>query len=518
MGTVPDTDTFSQQDVVDAFLAGPTEVTQINVANFEGGGPQAQCFTNGTFDSAIYIVGNFYYVDFGSAVADFGYVNGTYEMLQYGGNAIILDFAAPTDTGILTTPGATYASSGPNDLVGLFAAANPNGFDPAYVGNKTNLLNFRNYNNEPGPGLLPIPFEELFGSDTNGWLLEGGAVIENSALTLPTGSKASILLDQQTAGNVQFLIIYGVGTVPGTFNFNYAGVGNTGGNNNEYNIVGPVGQNLLRIESFSGTYVLNSIEWAYVTPIDPDAQDFFNRSGITDSTQQSAVNELVIDLKAAGAWDDLDYFYPMVGASSTSHAQNLKSSDWPIIWNGSVFHEAKGPRGDGSTGYGNTNFRPELGVASYGLYVTDPGAGDHGYVFGYADSITSCTMIAGRDSDDACYYFYQNPNGGGSYYRLQTDAAGQRTGCFQFSTDTSIQDAYQNGVEVPDVGQLPPLSGGFYAPLWVLARNAGGSYDILYSDRQFGCFYFASASWSDSVNLAVYDAIVKFQTALGRNV
>ena len=154
MGQVPNTDTFSQQDVVDAFLAGPTEVTEINVANFEGGGPQAQCFTSGTFDSAIYIVGNFYYVDFGSAVADFGYVNGTYEMLQYGGNAIILDFAAPADTGILTTPGATYASVGPNDLVGLFAASNPDGFDPTYVGDKTNLLNFRNYNNEPIP---PFP-------------------------------------------------------------------------------------------------------------------------------------------------------------------------------------------------------------------------------------------------------------------------------------------------------------------------------------------------------------------------
>ena len=36
-----------------------------------------------------------------------------------------------------------------DDLVELFALSNPDGFDPTYVGDKTNLLNFRNYNNNP---------------------------------------------------------------------------------------------------------------------------------------------------------------------------------------------------------------------------------------------------------------------------------------------------------------------------------------------------------------------------------
>lgn len=57
---------------------------------------------------------------------------------------------------------------------------------------------------------------------------------------------------------------------------------------------------------------------------DPDASAFISAAGITDSTQQDAINQLVLDLKADSLWTKLHVIYPFVGGSATSHKYNLK--------------------------------------------------------------------------------------------------------------------------------------------------------------------------------------------------
>lgn len=49
--------------------------------------------------------------------------------------------------------GLSYAG---RTLTSLFSSANPNGFDPAYVGSKNSLLNFRNYDHTPVANFLTI--------------------------------------------------------------------------------------------------------------------------------------------------------------------------------------------------------------------------------------------------------------------------------------------------------------------------------------------------------------------------
>ncbi len=58
--------------------------------------------------------------------------------------------------------------------------------------------------------------------------------------------------------------------------------------------------------------------------VDPDAQAFITAASITDPTQQSAINQLVVDLKGYSIWTKFKAIYPIVGGSASSHKFNLK--------------------------------------------------------------------------------------------------------------------------------------------------------------------------------------------------
>ena len=57
---------------------------------------------------------------------------------------------------------------------------------------------------------------------------------------------------------------------------------------------------------------------------DADALAFMTAATITDTTQKSAVNTLVTDLKTANIWTKLKALYPFVGGTATTHKFNLK--------------------------------------------------------------------------------------------------------------------------------------------------------------------------------------------------
>ena len=58
---------------------------------------------------------------------------------------------------------------------------------------------------------------------------------------------------------------------------------------------------------------------------DPDVQSFITAAALTDTTQKSALDDLVLDLKAAGLWTKMKALYPIVGGVAASHAVNLKT-------------------------------------------------------------------------------------------------------------------------------------------------------------------------------------------------
>lgn len=89
-------------------------------------------------------------------------------------------------------------------------------------------------------------------------------------------------------------------------------------------------------------------------------ESFLSRASITDPTQVAAVTALAIAAAQHGWWEKCDLVYPFVGGNATAHAQNLKSANFTITWNGAVTHNANGVTGTGAANvYGDTNYMPD---------------------------------------------------------------------------------------------------------------------------------------------------------------
>ena len=96
---------------------------------------------------------------------------------------------------------------------------------------------------------------------------------------------------------------------------------------------------------------------------DANAQAFFTAAGITDTTQKTAVNTLVTDLKAANIWTKMKAIYPMVGGTAAQHRFNLKSpgttnADFYLDFIGGGTHSATGYLPNGTTAYADTFLIP----------------------------------------------------------------------------------------------------------------------------------------------------------------
>ena len=95
------------------------------------------------------------------------------------------------------------------------------------------------------------------------------------------------------------------------------------------------------------------------------------------STEKSAVNQLVVDLKGYSLWSLFDIFYPFVGETSSSTKWNLKDprdldAAYRISWLGGMSFNSDGVLGNSTNSGGNTYLNPSsLGYTSscMGVYI-----------------------------------------------------------------------------------------------------------------------------------------------------
>ena len=71
--------------------------------------------------------------------------------------------------------------------------------------------------------------------------------------------------------------------------------------------------------------ICNGVKFWEKQEVIDSATVFLLATGITDSTQVSAINYLVNELKAKGIWDKLDVIYPFIGGTAFTHKFNLKN-------------------------------------------------------------------------------------------------------------------------------------------------------------------------------------------------
>ena len=108
-------------------------------------------------------------------------------------------------------------------------------------------------------------------------------------------------------------------------------------------------------------YIGSTLIWSY-SAFDPDAQLFITNAAITEPVQQSAVNNLVIDLKNYGVWSKMKALYPFVGGTAAQHKFNLKNpldtdAAFRLVFNGGWTHSSTGSTPNGVNGFANTFFK-----------------------------------------------------------------------------------------------------------------------------------------------------------------
>jgi hypothetical protein len=248
---------------------------------------------------------------------------------------------------------------------------------------------------------------------------------------------------------------------------------------------------------------------------DDDAQAFVDAAVISDSTTALAVDDLVIDLKAASLWTKMVALYPFVGGTATAHKFNLKDprnldAAFRIVWSGGVTHDANGITGNGSSGSGDTKLAPSTALVDgndthISVYCRTDSAGSSGREMGTFTS-SSRTMglgvrgLAGTASSE--------------YYRSSVNLAFTNSNSqgHYISTRRGDSDAemYKNGSSVAtdatSAGTLPSST------LKILSFDAAN-----YTSRNLALASIGYAL-SDAEAAAFYTCVQDFQTALSRNV
>jgi hypothetical protein len=253
--------------------------------------------------------------------------------------------------------------------------------------------------------------------------------------------------------------------------------------------------------------------------LDPDAQAFITAAGITDSTQQSAINTLVVDLKADNIWAKMKAIYPFVGGTATTHKYNLKDprdldAAFRLVFNGGWTHSANGIQGNGINNWINTWFNPEtqfssnLFSAHVGYYSRTilPTVAYEYYVDISTDTSGRFYMITFEDYGIFSIY-------GGFNSEITTSPINPQ-GLFILSmVNDSSEYIYRNSTVIGS--NTTPHDNFFTSDLITI----GGSpaIGLLYSPKQYA-FATIGTGLTNTDTSNLYTAVQTFQTTLGRQV
>ena len=251
---------------------------------------------------------------------------------------------------------------------------------------------------------------------------------------------------------------------------------------------------------------------------DPDAAAFFARvtaaGGTLSATEQTAVNTLVVTMKADGTWTPMKAIYPMVGASAAACAQNLKSSSFTGTFTTGWTFASTGVTPNGTSAYMDTFFNINTEQTSVNNYT-------HGFYSGTIGNVAavkaSMGSLAGASESDilirwAGSIFYGNI----SETTYNNNFANNDTHGFYVAQRSTINrtQSFKNGTKVIDVINIPTIKTN--NNIYLGARNTNGTASN-YDDKRCQ-FAFMGDSLSDANQTNLYTAVQAFQTTLSRQV
>jgi hypothetical protein len=108
--------------------------------------------------------------------------------------------------------------------------------------------------------------------------------------------------------------------------------------------------------------------------IDLDYLAFYARvlaaGGSLTTTEQTATQQLVVDLKGYSIWTKMKAIYPMVGASAAACAQNLKSSTFTGTFTSGWTFASTGVTPNGTSAYMDTTLIPSLSLSQNSTHIS----------------------------------------------------------------------------------------------------------------------------------------------------
>lgn len=265
---------------------------------------------------------------------------------------------------------------------------------------------------------------------------------------------------------------------------------------------------------------------------DLDALAYVTAANITSSTEQVALNDFVIALKACNMWDRLYAFYPLLGSTLTQTTYNLKDpATYQITWTGSPTIVSKGLQFDGTTQHGDPNFSPiavpgfSMANFMFGCYdatgfnsrteipmgITEGEFGEtRARAVWFADNSNILDIWASNNSSSRVVFSGANGQAVGHWAFERRSTTSVKV--YQFTTSSG--DNYEKGQSTTAAPIATPTNKFLLAA--TSAGLAGVNSVALRSNKLYKYFYLAQATLSAAQFLQFRTALYNFNVATGK--
>lgn len=249
---------------------------------------------------------------------------------------------------------------------------------------------------------------------------------------------------------------------------------------------------------------------------DADAQAYFSRvttaGGTLTTTEQNAVNQLVLDMKANGTWTAMKAIYPMVGSSAAACAQNLKSSSFTGTFTSGWTFASAGVTGNGTSAYMDTGLNQSTVLSNNSTHL----------------SFYSRTNAILANAFDIGGYSISS----GALLACSYTALGSLSHLYAYPNDTAQSNSFENSQAFYIANRSSQTSNKIVRNSTILATNTTSrtsalpNYNVYLSasspTTQFSSRQCAFASIGDGLTDTqasnFYTAVQTFQTTLSRQV
>ena len=260
----------------------------------------------------------------------------------------------------------------------------------------------------------------------------------------------------------------------------------------------------------------STLVWQF-SSVDPDAQAFITAAGITNPTQQTAINTLVVSLKANGIWTKMKAIYPFVGGTAFSHKFNLKNpldtnAAFRLSFLGGWTHSATGALPNGTNAWANTFFVSANNFASkdnahYSFYSRTNLASD-GIEIGVNDAPSNQGLYTRSAGGNALFLL-----NGGAYPNVAT---ANSLGFYQANRNAlNSLSGWKNGIKLSQISSTSVVS--TFPSFSIGAYNMNNVTASYYSSKQVA-FASLGDGLTDTEASNLYTRVQAFQTTLGRQV